>query len=84
MTYVFTSRDIAIAVVGFIFPPLGVILREGCGLDLCINILLTILGHLPGEHSLQWHMAWHSACGFNRRMSEKTRMAGEGKQTSRT
>ncbi|KAI9593192.1 hypothetical protein BDF19DRAFT_448874 [Syncephalis fuscata] len=48
MAYVFTTRDIAIAVLGFIFPPFGVLLRAGCGADLCINILLTLLGHLPG------------------------------------
>ncbi|KAH7923503.1 UPF0057-domain-containing protein [Leucogyrophana mollusca] len=32
----------------FILPPLGVFLERGCGADLLINILLTILGWLPG------------------------------------
>eukprot|EP01032_Pedospumella_encystans_P011212 gene11212-13052_t len=31
-----------------IFPPLGVFAKRGCGLDLAINILLTILGYFPG------------------------------------
>ncbi|KAJ6547468.1 plasma membrane proteolipid 3 [Mycena capillaripes] len=31
-----------------ILPPLGVFLERGCGADLLINILLTILGWIPG------------------------------------
>lgn len=31
-----------------ILPPVGVFLEVGCGTDLCINILLTILGFIPG------------------------------------
>ena len=30
-------------------PPLGVALVAGCGVDLCINICLTILGYFPGH-----------------------------------
>lgn len=30
-------------------PPLGVALVAGCGVDLCINICLTILGFFPGH-----------------------------------
>ncbi|KAH9857018.1 UPF0057-domain-containing protein [Lenzites betulinus] len=29
-------------------PPLGVFLERGCGADLLINILLTVLGYIPG------------------------------------
>ncbi|EPQ58221.1 cation transport-like protein [Gloeophyllum trabeum ATCC 11539] len=29
-------------------PPIGVFLERGCGADLLINILLTILGYIPG------------------------------------
>ncbi|KAF8461273.1 hypothetical protein BDZ91DRAFT_625554, partial [Kalaharituber pfeilii] len=29
-------------------PPLGVFLEKGCDSDLFINIILTILGYLPG------------------------------------
>jgi len=32
-----------------IFPPLGVFAKRGCGCDLLINILLTILGYFPGN-----------------------------------
>lgn len=30
-------------------PPVGVWCVAGCGADLCINILLTILGYIPGH-----------------------------------
>ncbi|CAG8732767.1 14028_t:CDS:1, partial [Cetraspora pellucida] len=30
-----------------IFPPLGVVLERGCGQDLLINVLLTLLGFIP-------------------------------------
>lgn len=30
-------------------PPVGVALVAGCGVDLCINICLTILGYFPGH-----------------------------------
>ncbi|KAJ5223702.1 Proteolipid membrane potential modulator [Penicillium chermesinum] len=31
------------------FPPLGVFLISGCGVDFWINVCLTILGYLPGH-----------------------------------
>lgn len=34
--------------VAVILPPLGVFLEKGCDTDLFINILLTLLGYLPG------------------------------------
>ncbi|KAG8695582.1 plasma membrane proteolipid Pmp3 [Ceratobasidium sp. 394] len=34
--------------VAIILPPLGVFFERGCGADLLINILLTILGYIPG------------------------------------
>ncbi|KAI8053241.1 hypothetical protein BDF22DRAFT_620116 [Syncephalis plumigaleata] len=64
MAYVFTTRDIAIAVLGFFLPPIAVLLREGCGIDFCINLLLTLLGYVFGGRSLQWRAAWHSASGL--------------------
>ena len=38
-----------------IFPPLGVFAKKGCGLDLAINILLTILGYFPGKRRSLGH-----------------------------
>ncbi|KAK0752545.1 hypothetical protein B0T18DRAFT_426989 [Schizothecium vesticola] len=44
----FTASDICKIVFAVLLPPLGVFLERGCGGDLCINILLTILGYIPG------------------------------------
>lgn len=38
--------DICKIIFAIILPPLGVFLERGCGADLLINILLTILGEL--------------------------------------
>jgi uncharacterized membrane protein YqaE (UPF0057 family) len=37
--------DICKIILAIILPPLGVFLERGCGADLLINILLTILGY---------------------------------------
>jgi uncharacterized membrane protein YqaE (UPF0057 family) len=44
--------DILKIILAVILPPLGVFLERGCGADLLINILLTVLGkhfrrHIP-------------------------------------
>ncbi|KAH7325889.1 hypothetical protein B0I35DRAFT_474620 [Stachybotrys elegans] len=44
----FTASDICKIILAIILPPVGVFLERGCGADFCINILLTILGYLPG------------------------------------
>ncbi|CDR42413.1 CYFA0S09e03048g1_1 [Cyberlindnera fabianii] len=44
----FTCSDIFKIIFAIIFPPLGVFLEKGCGTSLLINILLTILGYIPG------------------------------------
>ncbi|KAI1492505.1 hypothetical protein F5X96DRAFT_626001 [Biscogniauxia mediterranea] len=44
----FTASDICKIIFAVLLPPLGVFLERGCGADLCINILLTILGYIPG------------------------------------
>jgi len=38
-----SCSDIILIIISFFFPPLTVILKSGCGTDLCINLLLTIL-----------------------------------------
>ncbi|CAG8684066.1 11519_t:CDS:2 [Funneliformis mosseae] len=43
-----TFSDIFKIFFAIFLPPLGVLLEKGCGADLCINILLTLLGYLPG------------------------------------
>ncbi len=41
-------------ITGFILPPLGVFLTVGVGPTLFINILLTLLGWLPGSIHAVW------------------------------
>lgn len=42
------SSDIIKIIFAIFIPPVGVFLERGCGADLLINILLTILGYIPG------------------------------------
>ncbi|RQM05345.1 hypothetical protein DH86_00001884, partial [Scytalidium sp. 3C] len=42
-TMAFTASDICKIILAIILPPLGVFLERGCGADLLINVLLTIL-----------------------------------------
>jgi len=44
----FTASDLCKIIFAVLLPPLGVFLEKGCGGDLCLNILLTILGYIPG------------------------------------
>ncbi|KAL1297262.1 hypothetical protein AAFC00_004821 [Neodothiora populina] len=44
----FTGSDIIKIILAIVLPPVGVFLERGCGADLLINILLTILGYIPG------------------------------------
>ncbi|KAI0202020.1 plasma membrane proteolipid 3 [Astrocystis sublimbata] len=44
----FTASDICKIILAVILPPLGVFLERGCGADFLINILLTVLGYIPG------------------------------------
>ena len=43
-----SGSDICKIILAILLPPLGVFLERGCGADLLINILLTILGYIPG------------------------------------
>jgi uncharacterized membrane protein YqaE (UPF0057 family) len=36
------------------FPPIAVLMERGCGCDLLINILLTLLGFIPGMIHAFW------------------------------
>ncbi|KAF2663330.1 UPF0057-domain-containing protein [Microthyrium microscopicum] len=40
---------ILLIIITIFLPPVGVALTAGCGADLCINILLTVLGYFPGH-----------------------------------
>ncbi|KAI9298286.1 cation transport-related protein [Neoconidiobolus thromboides FSU 785] len=43
-----TCTDIFKFIFAIILPPLGVLFERGCGVDLLINIGLTLLGYIPG------------------------------------
>ncbi|KAI4192918.1 MAG: hypothetical protein LQ350_008532 [Teloschistes chrysophthalmus] len=42
------GRDIIKIVFAIFIPPVGVLLEKGIGSDFCINVILTILGYIPG------------------------------------
>ncbi|PWN47307.1 UPF0057-domain-containing protein [Violaceomyces palustris] len=44
----FTCSDIVKIILAIILPPLGVFLEVGCNAHFWLNILLTILGYIPG------------------------------------
>ncbi|CAO3637667.1 unnamed protein product [Cunninghamella blakesleeana] len=44
----YSGRDIALFVIAFFFPPLAVLIKRGCGADFFINVLLSLLGAIPG------------------------------------
>ncbi|MDZ7793850.1 MAG: YqaE/Pmp3 family membrane protein [Spirochaetia bacterium] len=44
-------------IVAILLPPLGVFLQVGIGLHFWINILLTILGYIPGIVHAVWIIA---------------------------
>lgn len=45
--------------LGLVLPPLGVFLTVGVGPTLVINVLLTLLGWLPGSIHAIWVIAKH-------------------------
>ena len=49
--------DIIRIVVAILLPPLGVFLQVGIGKDFWINILLTLLGYIPGLVHAIWIIA---------------------------
>ena len=46
-------------ILGLLVPPLGVFLTVGVGQTLIINIVLTVLGWLPGSIHAIWVIAKH-------------------------
>jgi len=48
MAIVMTCWGILSFIFAIFLPPIGVLMHNGCGKDLIIDILLTILGYIPG------------------------------------
>jgi uncharacterized membrane protein YqaE (UPF0057 family) len=49
--------DILRLILSILLPPLGVFLQVGIGMHFWINILLTILGYIPGIIHAVWVIA---------------------------
>ena len=49
-----TGFDIVRVLIAILLPPLGVFLQVGLGLHFWLNILLTILGYIPGIIHAVW------------------------------
>jgi uncharacterized membrane protein YqaE (UPF0057 family) len=43
------ASAILLVIITIFVPPVGVFLVAGCGMDLFINICLTLLGYIPGH-----------------------------------
>jgi len=52
-----TSGDIIRIIAAVLLPPLGVFLQVGIGVQFWINIVLTILGYIPGIVHAVWIIA---------------------------
>jgi uncharacterized membrane protein YqaE (UPF0057 family) len=48
------DMDVIRIVVGILLPPLGVFLQVGIGVHFWLNILLTLLGYIPGIIHAVW------------------------------
>ncbi|KAF9057267.1 hypothetical protein BJ165DRAFT_1334747 [Panaeolus papilionaceus] len=48
------SSDVILIIVAILFPPAAAAIITGCSCDLLINILLTILGYIPGHIHALW------------------------------
>lgn len=49
--------DLLRIIIAILLPPLGVFLQEGLGKHFWINILLTLLGYIPGIVHAVWIIA---------------------------
>ena len=50
----YCSMDVVRILIAILIPPLGVFLQVGLGLQFWLNILLTILGYVPGIIHAIW------------------------------
>ncbi|CAO1620109.1 unnamed protein product [Jaminaea pallidilutea] len=64
------SSDIVLILVAILFPPAAAAFLTGCSCDLVINILLTILGYLPG-HIHAFYVNPHLTLIYKRMQAEE-------------
>ncbi|KAH7050114.1 hypothetical protein B0J12DRAFT_541382, partial [Macrophomina phaseolina] len=46
--------DLILYIVAIFLPPLVVLAKRGCGGSFCLNVILTILGWIPGVIRAWW------------------------------
>ncbi|ERN04934.1 hypothetical protein AMTR_s00080p00112800 [Amborella trichopoda] len=46
--------------LAILLPPVGVFLRYGCGVEFWIDLLLTILGYIPGDSNSRLEICFES------------------------
>lgn len=51
------TSDLIRVLISVLLPPLGVFLQEGIGTQFWINLLLTLLGYVPGLVHAVWIIA---------------------------
>ena len=52
-----SSADLLRVLVSVLLPPLGVFLQEGIGTQFWINVILTLMGYIPGLVHAIWIIA---------------------------
>lgn len=52
-----SSNDILLVLFAVLLPPLGVLLSRGLGAQFVLNIILTVLGYIPGIVHAVWLIA---------------------------
>ncbi|KAG2346070.1 UPF0057-domain-containing protein [Suillus weaverae] len=73
------TADCVLILVAVIFPPAAAAFISGCGCDLFMNILLTLLGYLPGLIHALW-LVFRRTNGQGRRARGSYRYTGAGTQ----
>ncbi|KAJ7833096.1 hypothetical protein B0H14DRAFT_2801421 [Mycena olivaceomarginata] len=48
------GSDVILCLIAILFPPAAAAFITGCSCDLLINILLTVLGYIPGHIHAFW------------------------------
>ncbi|KAK3045640.1 hypothetical protein LTR09_012794 [Extremus antarcticus] len=72
-----------LGVIAIFLPPVAVVLRRGCGADLLINILLCLLGWIPGVFHA-WYVVIKTPNHSERRRIERKASrssAGSGRRS---
>ncbi|ORY88302.1 hypothetical protein BCR35DRAFT_301834 [Leucosporidium creatinivorum] len=71
------TSDVVLVLVAILCPPVAAAFLTGCSCDLLINILLTILGYLPGHIHAFW-LIYKNAQAEERYGANNYRYCGNG------